>query len=168
MTELTFSGEGTLEPLQFLSFGTKSVQTVNEIEEAALRDKWPPESSGNITSSEKGGGGHAMRTAVYTPIEAIKFSSFRLRVSNCRGDFPEEGGGNCIRGTRSTPAALALSIRPDGLSLLPGLLIPPSVGLRFRLSRSVSHKRAQRKQSREIERRGNSKDTWRQRDRSKI
>lgn len=87
---------------------------------------------------------HAMGTAVYTPMEAIKFSSFRLRVSNCRVDFPEEGGGNCIRGTRSTPAALALSIRPDGLSLLPGLLIP-SVGLRFRFSGSVSHKRAQRK-----------------------
>lgn len=79
-----------------------------------------------------------MGTSVYTPMEAIKFSSFRLRVSNSIDVFSEEGGGNWIRGTSSTPAALALSIRPDGLSLLPGLLTP-SVGLRFRFSGSASH-----------------------------
>lgn len=93
----------------------------------------------------RGGGGeshsaHATGVGVvYTPIEAIKFSSFRLRVSKWRAPLPVVvvgWCGSCRWGTFRRPWGLAVSIRPEGLSLLPGLPAL-SVGLRLRFSGST-------------------------------
>lgn len=90
--------------------------------------------------------------AVYTPIEAIKFSSFRLRVSKWRAPLPGVWCGSCRWGTFRRTWGLAVSIRPEGLSLLPGLPAL-SVGLRLRFSGSNKSPkfRGQRQSSRRLQ-----------------
>ncbi len=88
----------------------------------------------------RGRGSHSAHATgagvVYTPIEAIKFSSFRLRVSKWRAPLPVAWWGSCRCGTFRRPWGLAVSMRPEGLSLLPGLPAL-SVGLRLRFSGST-------------------------------
>lgn len=88
----------------------------------------------------RGKGSHSAHATeagvVYTPIEAIKFSSFRLRVSKWRAPLPVVWCGSCRWGIFRRPWGLAVSIRPEGLSLLPGLPAL-SVGLRLRFSGST-------------------------------
>lgn len=79
---------------------------------------------------------HATAAGVmYTPMEAIKFSSFRLRVSKWRAPLPGVWCGSWRWGTFRKPWGLPVSTRAEGLSLLPGLPAL-SVGLRLRFSGS--------------------------------
>lgn len=83
-------------------------------------------------------------THKYTPIEATKFSSFRLLVSNSLGPFPAGlgalgmswGTGSCTLGFGSTLVA--------NIGSLPTGVIAPSVGLRFLFSGSLKERRREK------------------------
>lgn len=95
-------------------------------------------------------------------MEAIKFSSFRLLVSNSLGPLPgglgafgiSWGTGSCITGFGSTLG--------DDAGSLPTGVTDPSVGLRFLFSGSWKKKKNKVLGGKENERKNISKKKWKQ------